>query len=440
MLTVAKAEAQWMQAADSDIKHPQPLNTEPLSGKLTDAYITPNELVFNRNHESALPSSVEDATSNGSASAGNWTVTVSADGTDDKYTGSLRGSRRVLSLEQLQSQFALSEVVATLECAGNRRSELADSHPEPEGIQWGNAVIANVIWGGASLRSVLLAAGVADPFAHHASEQLSTLEPSEESSSTQAAEWAKSLHLHLLSAQKSKSNDAEQAQFAASIPLTTAMHPNQSCLLAYEYNHQPLTPRHGAPLRAVVPGHVGARWVKWLTALKVSTSPSDSPPMREDYKLLTPRNTQEREKEYSDKAKDGDFRSRELDKKQPIQRLEASCAITQPAHDAEPLDQVDGKVAVKGYAVGQDGSPATNVCVALVADPGNDTDTEDLLRNLPDDLHWRQASIHQQNAGNPPQTGWSWAWTLWHVQLPVPSASTSYAVIARCSKYHQSTP
>lgn len=418
----------------------QPLNTEPLSGKLTDAYITPNQLVFNRNHESALPASVEQVTTSSWGSAESWTLTVSAYGTDNRHTGSLSGSPRVLSLEQLQRQFALSHVVATLECAGNRRSELADSHPEPEGIQWGNAVIANVIWGGASLRAVLLAAGVADPFAHHTSEQQSALEPSEQSSSSQAAEWARSLHLHLLSAQKSKSNDAEQAQFAASIPLTTAMHPNQSCLLAYEYNHHPLTPRHGAPLRAVVPGHVGARWVKWLSALKISSSPSDSPPMREDYKLLTPRTGQEGEKEYADKAQDGDFRTRELDKKQPIQRLEASCAITQPAHDAELLDQADGKAAVKGYAVGQDGSPATNVWVALVADPGKDTETDGLLRNLPDDLHWHHASILHQDAADPSQTGWSWAWTLWHVQMPVPSDVTSYAIIARCSKYPQSTP
>ena len=37
-------------------------------------------------------------------------------------------------------------------------------------------------------------------------------------------------------------------------------------LLAYEMNGEPLPAKHGYPLRAVVPGHVGVRNVKWVSS------------------------------------------------------------------------------------------------------------------------------------------------------------------------------
>lgn len=346
---------------------------------------------------------------------------------------SLKHVQQELSLEALKKKHELTEVVATLECAGNRRSELAASHTPAEGIQWGNAVIANVIWGGASLRSVLLSAGVPDPFAHHSPTDLARLEPSEQATLSDSADWARSLHLHLFSAQESTESDdpSQKEYFAASIPLSAAMHPNGSCLLAYQYNHQPLSQRHGAPLRAVVPGHVGARWVKWLNALKISAGENQSPPMRQDYKLLAPRGAGEGgEKEYAKKAKDYDFRMEELRQQKPLQRLEASCSITQPAHDGQKLDVINGRTTIKGYAVGQDGSPATQVWLALVPQPSQDTSPEDLLRSLPADIEWHQAEIQQPQSGA--SNNWSWAWTLWHLDLPVLSTKENWALVARC--------
>jgi DMSO/TMAO reductase YedYZ molybdopterin-dependent catalytic subunit len=52
-----------------------------------------------------------------------------------------------------------------------------------------------------------------------------------------------------------------------SFPLEKALHPDT--ILAYEMNGEPLTPPHGFPLRAIVPGLYGIKNVKWLTRIEV---------------------------------------------------------------------------------------------------------------------------------------------------------------------------
>jgi sulfite oxidase len=44
-------------------------------------------------------------------------------------------------------------------------------------------------------------------------------------------------------------------------------------LLAWAMNGEPLTPVHGAPLRVVVPGYIGARSVKWLRRIELRPQP-----------------------------------------------------------------------------------------------------------------------------------------------------------------------
>ena len=50
--------------------------------------------------------------------------------------------------------------------------------------------------------------------------------------------------------------------YARSIALAKAMSPE--VILAYQMNGEDLTPAHGYPVRAVVPGHYGMASVKWL--------------------------------------------------------------------------------------------------------------------------------------------------------------------------------
>ena len=57
---------------------------------------------------------------------------------------------------------------------------------------------------------------------------------------------------------------ADGSPYGASIPISKANTPYGDVLLAYEMNGETLPRDHGYPIRAVVPGVVGARNVKWL--------------------------------------------------------------------------------------------------------------------------------------------------------------------------------
>lgn len=47
-------------------------------------------------------------------------------------------------------------------------------------------------------------------------------------------------------------------------------------MLAHKMNGEDLRPDHGRPLRAVVPGQIGGRSVKWLKRLILTDAPSDN--------------------------------------------------------------------------------------------------------------------------------------------------------------------
>ena len=54
-------------------------------------------------------------------------------------------------------------------------------------------------------------------------------------------------------------------------------------------NGQPIPPQHGKPVRAIVPGHVGVRNVKWLNKIVLSDEESHGPWQRGmSYKGFSP--------------------------------------------------------------------------------------------------------------------------------------------------------
>jgi sulfite oxidase len=160
-----------------------------------------------------------------------------------------------LSLSTLREAFREREVTATLQCAGNRRAGLMAIRDIPGEAPWGPGATGTATWTGVALADVLAVAGPL-PEAEHVCFAGADLCP-----------------------------EAQPAQrFGGSIPLDKACRPE--VLLAWAMNGEPLQPVHGAPVRAVVPGYIGARSVKWLERIEVGSTPWQGYFQHVAYRLL----------------------------------------------------------------------------------------------------------------------------------------------------------
>jgi sulfite oxidase len=162
-----------------------------------------------------------------------------------------------LSLQTLREAFRERTVTATLQCAGNRRAGLIAIRDIQGEAPWGPGATGTATWTGVALADVLALAG---PL-RDASDV--GFEGADESSEVRPAE-----------------------RFGGSIPLDKAS--RSEVLLAWEMNHEPLPPVHGAPLRVVVPGYIGARSVKWLERIELRSDPWPGYFQHVVYRLLAP--------------------------------------------------------------------------------------------------------------------------------------------------------
>ena len=216
-----------------------PNNAEPTLDSLVESWITPVEQFYIRSH---APIPQLDLKS--------FRVTVEG----------LVNKPLSLSLDELKGRFKKTSVIATMTCAGNRRSE----HSRVKlikGVQWSEGAIGNARWGGVRLSDVLKMAGV-KPSAKHV--------------------WFEGLDQI---ARKDK-----KIPFGGSVPILKAFDDTKTmpgAMLCTEMNGQPLAPDHGFPLRTVVPGYIGARSVKWLGRIVVSDRPSPNHYVDHAYKIVS---------------------------------------------------------------------------------------------------------------------------------------------------------
>ncbi|OBF45778.1 sulfite oxidase [Mycobacterium sp. 852002-50816_SCH5313054-b] len=313
--------APWGKRDDMIVRAHFPYNAEPPPAALADGGITPIDAFYARNHGCFPDTAPRD-----------WRLAVKG----------LVERPLTLTYEQLTSDFEQHDLVATLACAGNRRAELLRVRPIPGKEPWAHGAISTAQWRGVRLADVLAAAGAQHDDGLHVA--FEALDIAEESTPVQP--------------------------YGSSIPLSKAMSPE--VLLAWQMNSEPLPRAHGGPVRVVVPGYIGARSVKWVSAITVQPGPSENYFQSRDYRILP-----------SDADPDAVAAGEGIS----LSSLALNCDILDPTDD----DRVPrGRLTVRGYGIAGDGRSVERVDVSL-----------------DDGLTWRQADLH------PAPSKWSWRpWSL----------------------------
>ena len=316
----------------------EPFNAETPTILLDNEFLTPNNLFFVRNH---LPVPVVDPNK--------FVLEVQVTNAEP-----IR-----LTLEDLKTKFKHYTVTATVQCAGNRRIELAKIKPV-KGISWTGGAMGNATWTGVRLRDVLLHAGVKDL----------------------GEEYDVIKHVHL---EGLDNNHLTGERYGASIPIEKAMDIRGDCILAFKMNGEEIPRDHGYPLRAIVPGTVGARNVKWLTRVAASEKEYNGFWQQRDYKGFSP---------------SIDWNNVDFSTAPAIQELPVQSLICSP-QEGSSVDTESTEVHVSGVAWSGGGRGIVRVDVS--ADGGKT---------------WHVASL---GSGKEQAFGRAWAWTLWDATIPLPS-------------------
>jgi DMSO/TMAO reductase YedYZ molybdopterin-dependent catalytic subunit len=200
------------------VREQEPLNLEMPFSALS-SFHTPNELFYVRCHFPIPEIAVAD-----------WRLKIEGE-VEEPFE---------LDYDALRAMESRT-IAATLECAGNNRDFL---EPKVKGVQWGLGAVGNASWTGVPLSAVLDRAKV-KPGAIEV-----ILEGADEGEIANPPK------------------PGGRIRFARSVPLSKA---RKDVLLAHEMNGETLSPSHGFPLRAVVPGWYAVASIKWLRRIIVTS-------------------------------------------------------------------------------------------------------------------------------------------------------------------------
>uniref|UniRef100_A0AC35UGF7 Sulfite oxidase n=1 Tax=Rhabditophanes sp. KR3021 TaxID=114890 RepID=A0AC35UGF7_9BILA len=325
----------------------KPFNAETPPSLLMDHFVTPIDLFFVRNHM-PVPE-IDEKFHN---------LSIEGEGIKKPIS---------LCINELKKKFKKEHVTSVIQCAGNRRADM-HKFDKVQGLMWEGTAISNAKWSGVRLRDLLIDCGV-DPLDKNIK------------------------HVHF----EGKDVDAAGTSYGASIPFKKAM--SDECIIAYEMNDQPISKDHGYPLRAIVPGNVGARQVKWLNVIRLSRKESDSHWQKKDYRAFSP------------SVKIGD--QLDFDSVPAIQEYPIQSAVCVPAPGTK-VSRSDEDVDVCGYAWSGGGRGVIRVEVSC---DGGKT--------------WQSAELEQDPEQNVEEM---WAWTLWKTTVKIPEdARGSFEVLCKAT-------
>lgn len=332
----------------------RPFNAETPSIDL-QSFITPIERFYKRHH---LWVPKIDAKS--------YKLTIELpDGEEAEYT-----------LEDLRTKFKEYTITATMQCSGNRRSHMTRGSSPTNGIQWGVGAISNAEWTGVRMVDVLKDAG------------LDVVDLPTDAK-----------HVQFVGAEA----------YGSSIPIEKVVDQFGDVLIVYAMNGKPLLRDHGFPLRALVPGTVAARSVKWLNKIIISEEESASQWQQRDYKCFGP-----------NEGGNPDWGSAVAIQETPVQSaLTKVDKVTTNRLQNSDLARVYGleeeSVILRGYAFAGAGRRIVRVDVS------------------PDDGRtWQQAQFEAaQEKGHR-----SWSWRQWSLAVPIRLLSGNICVKATDEGYN----
>jgi len=335
-----------------------PYNAESKLSELTDEWVTPIGKHFVRNH-CAVPDIDPD----------DYTLTIEGAGTNET----------VFTLEDLKTKFKKVDVTTVIQCNGNRREDFHyfdGKTPAFGPPHWVAGAIGNSTWSGARLRDVLKASGM----------DVDSISLGEK----EAPDYA--LHVGLLGYDQ----DEVGNQYCCSFPFDKAIDPFGDVILAYEMNGEPIPRSHGFPVRAIVPGHAGARNCKFLEKVTITSAACKDDSNWKQYAVHAPDVEVEKIAEFV-------VYKEELMRDPPVQQMPVQSMITRPTPNEIVAAAKEGceSITVKGLAWGGGGQGIARVDVSL--DNGENFTRAEML----------EKPIKQRRLSE-------WSWIFFEKTIPIP--------------------